>query len=1039
MPEETSTDRKAGRPRRRSGLRFLAAAGIALFLYTLAGFLLVPRLVRWAIQEKGGAALHRQVTVREVSFNPFTLDLDLGRLQIRDLDRRPLFSLERLHLRLGLSGIFRRAWRLRELRIDRPSVALRILRDGKLSIADLLTHDDQSSTLTRLIIDRLAIGEGKLDFIDESVRPPVAVSLTPMNAEVRDLVTLPEGRGEHTLTIAFAGDGTKLEGAKSDAKSTIRMTGQQTISPFGLTGRIEAHNIDLPALAERLAPGSAILLRGGGADVSVDYRLRRVAAGGLQLEATRGDLTATGLALSPRGQSPSQGKGNAQTTAQSPAQLDIPRLEVRDARIAFPARRVDIASVRILEPRGSLGWDPQGRFDWTSPGGVAPSQQPSPSTPPSAQATAAAPWTVKLDKATIERGALHIEDGQPATPVRLDLDGMTIEATGISNSAATPIAVTAAANANGGGRISLHGTLVPSPFSLDCQSSLAVIDLTPFHPYTDSIRGLTLAGGNLGFDGRMLFSAQQPYLIDGSGTVNSLQFLDGSQQQLLGCRTAALRRLRLDGSSSRFRIQAVDVDGLYANVVIDKQKNLNLSGIGSSSGPKDAAKDAKKGSFGVGRINIRDGTIDYRDDSLVLPFATAIRSANGTISDFSTTGTAAATIRINGDVAEHGSLKAEGTMQTADPFAGTELSMRFKSIPMPKLTPYFAEFAGYEIERGSLDVDLHYRIVDRKLAGDHRVMATDLTLGQKVGGTKAGFAVRLAVALLKDRNGLIALQVPIEGNVDSPEFNYRAVFWQAVKTILGNAAKYPFRALGRSMGMDGENLELVSFDPGTATFIPTEGEKLKKIAGELAARPELTLEIEGRFDPELDAEEMRKAKLESLIAARREAPTAGAAEPPSLETILEGLYSEAFTPERLARERAKFTTAPVALPAPSPKPPPEPLKSDRARKAPAPPATAAPATTASATPPSFDGDGFYDEIRTQLVAAQVISTDELRALGRARAAAIASALASGGTLPAARLRALDPTEAKRKPGSQQIRSEMKLATGKTGSAGLPDD
>src|SRR5258708_9520305 len=312
---------------------------------------------------------------------------------------------------------------------------------------------------------------------------------------------------------------------------------------------------------------------------------------------------------------------------------------------------------------------------------------------------------------------------------------------------------------------------------------------------------------------------------------------------------------------------------MYANVEIDKQKNLNLSAIGSPG-----TNEAKKGSFDIGVINMADGTIDYRDDSLVLPFATAIRRANGKISDFSTTGAAASTIRLEGEVADHGSMKAEGTLHTSDPFARTDLSMRFKSIPMPTLTPYFAEFAGYEIERGALDLDLHYRIVDRKLAGDHRVMATDLTLGKKVGGTKAAFAVRLAVALLKDRNGLIALQVPIEGNVDAPEFNYRAVFGQAVRTILGNVASSPFRVFGRSMGLDGENLELVSFDPGMTTVTPPEAEKLGKIAGELAARPALTLAIEGRFDPALDAARLRKSKLESLIAARRDTPTTGATE-----------------------------------------------------------------------------------------------------------------------------------------------------------------
>src|SRR5258708_30860084 len=109
----------------------------------------------------------------------------------------------------------------------------------------------------------------------------------------------------------------------------------------------------------------------------------------------------------------------------------------------------------------------------------------------------------------------------------------------------------------------------------------------------------------------MLFSSQQPYLSEGSGMVSGLEFLDANNQRLLACRAATLHQLRLDGSSSRFRIRTVDAHGMYANVEIDKQKNLNLSAIGSPG-----TKEAKKGSFDIGVINIGNGTIAYRGDSL---------------------------------------------------------------------------------------------------------------------------------------------------------------------------------------------------------------------------------------------------------------------------------------------------------------------------------------------------------------------------------------------------------------------------------------
>src|SRR5260221_9169767 len=117
-------ERTLERAGRRRLLRFLAATSIAVVVYALGGFLLVPRLARWAIETKGRAALHREVTLREAHFNPFTLELNLGGLQIRDRDRRPLLDVARLHFTLAPSGILKRAWRLREAQIEGPVAEL---------------------------------------------------------------------------------------------------------------------------------------------------------------------------------------------------------------------------------------------------------------------------------------------------------------------------------------------------------------------------------------------------------------------------------------------------------------------------------------------------------------------------------------------------------------------------------------------------------------------------------------------------------------------------------------------------------------------------------------------------------------------------------------------------------------------------------------------------------------------------------------------------------------------------------------------------
>src|SRR5512142_3526420 len=105
--------------RRRSWLRRVLIAAAVLAVYAALGFLLAPRLLRNAIQEKGTAALHRQVTVAEVKVNPFTLAITVRGLEVKDLDAPRLAGWESLYVRLAPWKVLRRAVGVAEIHLVR--------------------------------------------------------------------------------------------------------------------------------------------------------------------------------------------------------------------------------------------------------------------------------------------------------------------------------------------------------------------------------------------------------------------------------------------------------------------------------------------------------------------------------------------------------------------------------------------------------------------------------------------------------------------------------------------------------------------------------------------------------------------------------------------------------------------------------------------------------------------------------------------------------------------------------------------------------
>jgi hypothetical protein len=975
--------------------RRIAIATGVVALYALLGFVVVPRVVRSQLVTLAQMQLQRQATVAKVTFNPFTLAATVSGFDLRDRDGAALLSFDRLAVDLELAGVLRRAWRFREIRLDRPRVALRLLADGRPSVADLFEAkpgpaEPAAGGPPRVIVDRLVVDRGAIAVSDASRSPAYATVLEPLSVDLQDLTTIPREKGEHAVTIGIAG------GAE------IRWTGTQTLEPLRLDGHIEIVDISLPRVWEYAGYGQPLEVARGTAELALSYSVTRGSDGDYHVDLGQGKVAVSGLAVRPRG-------GNEEW-------LTLDRLAVSGVQAAWPARRLTADELRLERPHVLARLAADGKLSWLA----ALPARPATAAPTTAQATAH-PWSVKLGAVVVEGGSADLEDDSVSPPVRLAVAGAALRVARVSTDLGAPLSVDASLLLPPAGSASVHGSLTPQPLSADLEVTLDKLELPPLRPYIAVLPHATLAGGTAGARGTLaLRPAPDGVHFNGAAWLDALELESGAGERWLACAGVRADGIRMTSAPARVRVRSVTVDRGYAKIDIDKQGNLNLTQL-LAAAPAEAGRAPAGGPATpvyVGAVRFRDGEADYTDESLILPFGTRIHAIDGVLTDLATVGAAAATLELEGRVDETGFVKVDGTLRITDPFAASDVGVAFRSIPMKSLTPYTAQFAGYAIKQGSLDLDVHYRIHDRRLLGDHRVVATDLVLGDKVGGTSAGFAVRLAVALLKDKDGRIDLDVPVEGDLDSPQFAYRKVIWQAVKKILVNLVKAPFRALGKLFGRDEENLELVDFEPGHSELLAAERDKLAQLATELGKRPDLTLEVEGRYDAEVDAEAIRRERVESMIAARRDAQADAAAGGTGvLDAILEQLYTEQLGADALAVERARFTTAPSS-----------PVESSAGAKktgkrthqtAPSPAAAAA-----------FDATGFYDALRAGLVAAQKVELPDLVQLARARGQAIVGGLTASGAIDPARVKALDPAPAKRKKSADSIlvASEMTLTT-----------
>ncbi len=221
---------------------------------------------------------------------------------------------------------------------------------------------------------------------------------------------------------------------------------------------------------------------------------------------------------------------------------------------------------------------------------------------------------------------------------------------------------------------------------------------------------------------------------------------------------------------------------------------------------------------------------------------------------------------------------------------------------MTNLTPYSGRFAGRKVDSGKLSVDLEYKIKQRQLAGDNKVVINKLKLGERVESPEAvNLPLDLAIAILEDSDGVIDLDLPVTGNLDDPEFSYGRIIWKAIVNVLTKVVTAPFRALGNLLGISSDKLEAVEFDFGAATLLPPEQEKLKEIGQALAKRPALTLSVAPAYDLRKDTRALQELRIRRDVARQMGLTVEADQEPgpvdianPRAQDALESLYGDRF-------------------------------------------------------------------------------------------------------------------------------------------------
>jgi len=700
-------------------------------------------------------------------------------------------------------------------------------------------------------------------------------------------------------------------------------------------------------------------------------------------------------------------------------------LDPQSKRVQIGQIESDSAQLRVLQGGTAKGL-PAGGATSTAPQKAAEARVPAKTKSPE---QAPAPWSVSAGTIAVHNWQARIESRGLPQPAITNVTAITFDAENLSSASGGPLgSIKLKAGVNRGGALSVGGALGLEPLHGDLALDLNSVDLLALQPYFTEAVNVLVTRAELTTRGKFLLDRSSDGAVRGGfrgdfalGPVATIDKVNGND--FVNWKLLSLRGVSVQLAPLSVEVGQIALNDFYARVIVDPTGRINLQDIARSGGeqrsvtseqpptaaeqpqaaaeqpqaaaeePQSAAAPAAKPQHAtaaassapvpikIGEVALQAGRVRFTDNFIKPNYTANLVDLSGTVTGLSSSADSSATVDLHGEVND-APLTIGGQLNplAADPSLDVKAGVH--GMELAPLSPYSGKYVGYVIERGKLSFDVAYKLEHRQLNAQNRLVLDQLTFGEKVDSPSAiSLPVRLAVSLLKDRNGVIDLDLPIGGSLDDPKFSVGAVIVKVLVNLVTKAVTAPFALLGSLFG-GGEELSFTDCDPGSAE-IPAVGQtRLKGLSKALTERPGLTLQIDSRVDPETDREGLRQRDLDRQLRTLKVKDLVAKGEAATVDTVTVAPEERPALLTRLYQQQMLAQGKP-AQQAQAPKTPPQHKTAGGA--------------AANGQPPDPAG------MEKELLAGIAVPDDELVALGDHRSQAVKRWLQTTGQIPEQRL------------------------------------
>ena len=408
------------------------------------------------------------------------------------------------------------------------------------------------------------------------------------------------------------------------------------------------------------------------------------------------------------------------------------------------------------------------------------------------------------------------------------------------------------------------------PLDVSAKIKLNDTNLPKYFAYAKPFLEADLASGQMSADAQLHYA--KDIKADAKVSIKDIRLNGKKAEKLIAFKSLDLEKISF--AKNDLAISGVSLNSPFIKAHLSKERKFNLSQIVKEDKNKaktEAKPETKKAAskkedelkFSVKNFSLKNGEVDFSDASLFMPFATTISKLNGKLTDIDKKRPSSG--EFQGVVGKNGFAQITAKLFPFELKQNTDIKLDFKDIDLVNVTPYSGQFVGYKIKKGKLNLNLNYSVTDSKLNGSNFINFDSLTLGEKVESKDAvNLPLSLAISILSDQNNQINIDLPVEGNLDDPDFKYGGVIWAAVKKLFADITLAPFRFLGNALGLGSKDLSSIDFLAGSSELISSEAPKIADFIKLTGSKPKMKLSITPTYS-KLDESFYKNKKLDQKI------------------------------------------------------------------------------------------------------------------------------------------------------------------------------